>query len=430
MENKHIVRALFLLLTQKTNEEFDKFISELCHQFKENCSRLVDNIECAVDLMSVCDTSRDQIIENRLVIFKKLKDMLRESFEMEANVSSSSSLVSVYQEKQLLSPHKTVANSTENSFCSILDKYAIFSDESPVQLSACSFDIAEKSIEKAIEGVAILRENVEKRACENWTIYHDQISISSTGSMQWDEFVPPSLAGKNRQQSIHFDALNECHESLCQQQVNELNEPSISYDISFTEHVFEEITSPQILQPVQFKMPELLPSAHEAEEFNLPLEWIVATRGESFVSAYCQSPNPSAVPPTPFQLPELPGALAIEDFRLPSECLICGHQCPFCEKKFRRIAILKTHISHLQSDFTCSKKSYSSKKYVCQICPKKFKSKSSLKQHTRYQHDNQRVAYPHICAICNLTYRTRHSLRRHANIHLRRARFHVQSVFQ
>ncbi len=77
--------------------------------------------------------------------------------------------------------------------------------------------------------------------------------------------------------------------------------------------------------------------------------------------------------------------------------------CPHCLKWFSHPTACKEHIQtfHVEN---------SKKKYNCELCPKKFKTKNGLKSHTVNDHENKE---PFQCLSCNQVYQNVNELKRH-----------------
>ena len=77
--------------------------------------------------------------------------------------------------------------------------------------------------------------------------------------------------------------------------------------------------------------------------------------------------------------------------------------CPHCLKWFSHPYACKKHIQTFHAE-------QSKKKYNCEICQKKFKTKNGLKSHTINDHENKE---PFQCLNCNQVYQNINELKRH-----------------
>ena len=119
------------------------------------------------------------------------------------------------------------------------------------------------------------------------------------------------------------------------------------------------------------------------------------------------------------------------------------YQCEFCEKSFNKSVSLKVHIRKLHKNprkdcKLCEKKSFAStsalkkhmddvhkglKKFKCELCDKKFKSKVGIEYHKNFFHgDPETVASlkPYKCDLCELTFDKQSRADEHkSRVHLR-----------
>ena len=77
--------------------------------------------------------------------------------------------------------------------------------------------------------------------------------------------------------------------------------------------------------------------------------------------------------------------------------------CPKCLKRFSNPRTCRKHIKTFHAE-------NNKKKYNCELCPKKFKTKNGLKSHTVNDHENTE---PFQCLDCNQVYQNRNELKRH-----------------
>jgi hypothetical protein len=119
------------------------------------------------------------------------------------------------------------------------------------------------------------------------------------------------------------------------------------------------------------------------------------------------------------------------------------HPCPYCDRKYAKYVILRSHLLHLHSDKVenypctlCSKKFYLKSNleshlknhqsaYKCSKCPATFPLKRSLDSHRRFVHPT--VQREFFCEVCGVAKKTKQEIKCHLISHSEE-RNHICSI--
>lgn len=241
--------------------------------------------------------------------------------------------------------------------------------------------------------------------------------------------------------------------------------PSIAFeddDLSF--RTADNQSQPGPSQQFSFQMPDL-PDVLPKNDFKLPLEICSSTLRHSInkiraslaadrsldISNACKTFHSSELNEVSFKSAEdqscqqslssqqlpieifgLPIVMPEEEFSLPPEWLlqvdrepsatsrpfVDTHHCQYCQKTFRRAAILATH---LKSGGCVKKHSPPKYEFKCSVCAKCFERKSKWRQHTQTHSKKSRNKPKLVCPCCDAFYSSKaalvgHTRRKHLKI--------------
>lgn len=321
----------------------------------------------------------------------------------------------------------------DSSLASMLDASSIFPKESPPCRPICSFEAAEKSIEKAIDEAKCLHRTIGTRAPRLMTIYYDRANRSIEAA-QWDDEELREWDGtdvgrpsNDAHVDLEWDNADLGLDSL--QHMGDRHRKSVGQHLSLNIGDAFELEPAEAPHSAGFRigLVELRAAAFEVNEFCLPAEWIAARAGQ--LNDRSTSDGGQVPRGRPFASHAEDGNENLLSSTT-NDVAANEHQCSFCGYSFRSSATLKTHSDKCLPAANCLGLEPKSDplEYACRGCAEACDTRSEWRLHTRDCRAYQQLVNHDICTICGRAFKNRHLLRKHMNVHLKGTAFFIPSL--